>query len=231
MGRVNVQIHHLKLALAAILLTSSLSGCVAVTAVSAIPGALYDVVSNQFSSEEVSFPYSMRATLAATQYSLQKMRLDIDILETQDDGGYGIAFTNKKLNGEITLREQTENLSTILIKVKTITRETSIEHAIIQLIESTLKKQSAMAHFQIGSYRILRAKPDTSAKQLGWYRPGSMLDASQSKTIGWLQVELPSGETGYLKGSIVPEKSSSVSSTKKKQNRQNEQNKQYYHNV
>jgi len=209
MGRLNIQCYRGRLILTALMLmTSYLSGCAAATAVSAIPGALFNVVSDQFSSVEVSFPHSMRATLAATQHSLQKMRLDIDILETQEAGGYGIAFTNHKLNGEITLYEQTENLTTIQIKVTTFTRETSIEHAIIQLIETTLKKQAPMAHFQIEDYHSLRAKPDSSAKQVGWYRPGAMLDASQSKTSGWLKVELPSGDTGYLKGSIVPEQPS-----------------------
>jgi len=208
MGGLNIRTYHLKFAisLSLLLLTPYLSGCVAVTAASAIPGALYEAVSNQFSSEEVSFPHSMRATLAATQHSLQEMRLDIDILEIQEHGGYGIAFTNNELNGEILLREQTANLTTVSVKVKTMTRETSIEHAIIQLIETTLKKQQPMAHFQLKTYRELHAKANSSAKKLGWYRPGSMLDASHSKDVGWLQVELPSGATGYLKGSIVPEK-------------------------
>jgi len=208
MGHLKTQPAHLRRAFLAILLASCLSGCAAVAAVSAIPGALYNVIGDQFSSEEVSFPHNMRATLAATQSSLREMRLDIDILEIQAAGGYGIAFTNKKLNGEITLREQTENLSTILIKVKTITREASIEHAIIVLIEATLKKQSPMAHFQTQSYHALRAKPSDTSKQLGWYRPGAMLDAEPSKAIGWLEVELPSGDTGFVKGSIVAEQGS-----------------------
>jgi len=188
-----------------VLMISYLSGCTAITAVSAIPGALYNVVSDQFSSEEVSFPRSMRATLAATQHSLREMRLNVDILETQEAGGYGIAFTNQKLNGAITLLEQTENLTTIQIKVTNLTRETSVEHAIIQLIETTLKKQTPMAHFQMNDYQILRTKPDISAKQVGWFRPGAMLDAKPSTKKGWLKVKLPSGDTGYLKGFIVPE--------------------------
>jgi len=186
------------------LLFLCLSGCTALTAASAIPGALYGIVADQFSSEEVSFPNSMRATLAATQHSLQTMRLDIDILEIQSNGGYGIAFNNKELYGEITLRKHTERLTTLLLRVKTLTREESIEHAIIQLIERTLKEQTSLANFQIEAYQDLRAKPTNKAKHLGWFRPGAMLDARNSGTIGWLEVNLPSGNLAYLQGAIVP---------------------------
>ena len=201
MGRITF-LHRSRLGLT--LLCLCFSGCTALTAASAIPGALYGVVADQFSSEEVSFPNSMRATLAATQHSLQTMRLDIDILEIQADGGYGIAFNNKELYGEITLRQHTIQLTTVLVRVKTITREESIEHAIIQLIESTLKDQTSIASFQIEAYHDLRAKPTNKAKHLGWFRPGAMLDAQSSKTTGWLKVNLPSGGVAYLKGKITP---------------------------
>jgi len=197
--------HTGSLILLSALLSLQLSGCTAVTAISAIPGALYSVVANQFSSEEVSFPHSMRATLAATQQSLQTMRLDIDILEIQAAGGYGIAFNNNKLYGEITLRQQTERLTTVMVRVKTITREESIEHAIIELVTNTLKEQPTVASFQIQAYHHLRASPSNTAQHLGWFRPGAMLDASNSDTPGWLQVTMPSGAMAYLNGGIVTE--------------------------
>ncbi len=185
-----------------ILLSCSLSSCAVVTAVSAIPGALYGVVADQFLSKEVSVPYNMRACLVAIQHSLQSMRLDIDILEVQEVGGYGISFNNDRLNGEITLLKQTESLTTIKIRVRSMTRQESIEQAIIKMVESTLKNQNKTATFQLAAYHDLRAKPAITSKHLGWFRPGAMLDADKSRVAGWLTVELPSGDSGYIQGGI-----------------------------
>ncbi len=203
MGQLKHPYAHKFIAASILLSTSLLSGCAAVTAISAIPGALYGVVSDQFSSIEVSFPHSMRATLAAVQHSLQTMRLDIDILEIQESGGYGIAFNDQKLSGEITLRKQTERLTTVSIQAKFMTREESVEQAIIKLMETTLKKQPTVASFELNAYHDLRAKPTNKSKHLGWFRPGAMLDAKMSNTAGWLAIKLPSGSKAFLKGEIT----------------------------
>ena len=192
--------------IAFILLSCSLSSCAAVTAVSAIPGALYGAVADQFLSKEVSVPHSMRACLVAIQHSLQSMRLDIDILEVQENGGYGISFNNHKLNGDITLLKQTESLTTIKIRVKTMTRQESIEQAIIKMVETTLKNQDKAATFQLAAYHDLRAEPTIKSKHLGWFRPGAMLEASKSKVDGWLTVELPSGDSAFIQGGITRNK-------------------------
>lgn len=207
MGRIGEhrRLHH-KSIIALILLSCSLSGCAAVTAVSAIPGALYGAVADQFLSKEVSVPHSMRACLVAIQHSLQTMRLDIDILEVQENGGYGISFNNHRLNGEIILLKQTESLTTINIRVKSMTRQESIEHAIIKMVENTLKDQTKEATFQLSAYNDLRAQPTIKSRHLGWFRPGAILEANKSNVDGWLNVELPSGDSAFIQGGITRNK-------------------------
>ncbi|MFQ5519274.1 MAG: DUF3568 family protein, partial [Mariprofundus sp.] len=180
-----------------------LSGCTAITAASAIPGVLYGVVADQFTGEEESFPYTMRSTLAATQKALQSMQLDIDVLEIQDDGGYGVAFNNDRLDGEIELRKQTKRLTTIYIKVKATIREESVERAIIQLIDAKLRKAPRAARFQREKYNNLRAEPTIKSTRVGWFRPGATLDARKTGEPGWLKIKMPSGKTAFLKGSMV----------------------------
>jgi len=201
MGRLisRLPCHH-KALTCLILLSFFLSGCTAITAVSAIPGALYGAVADHFSSDEVSFPHSMRACLIATQQSLQAMRLDIDILEIQEEGGYAIAFNNHKLNGEIILLKQTERLTTIRIQVRSLTRQESIEQAIIKMMGTTLATQDRVALFQLASYHNLRSQPKVESKHLGWFRPGALLDVDKTNTAGWLKIKLPSGDSAFLKG-------------------------------
>lgn len=207
MGRLRSHLSYRHKTLASlILLYLFLSGCTAITAVSAIPAALYGTISDHFSSEEVSFPHTMRACLVATQHSLQAMRLDIDILEIQKEGGYAIAFNNHKLSGEITLLKQTERLTTVRIQVKSLTRQESIEQAIIKMMETTLETQAKVASFQLTAYHDLRAQPNVKSKHLGWFRPGALLDADKSNTAGWLKIKLPSGDSAFLKGSIKTKK-------------------------
>ena len=83
--------------IAMLLVSLCLSSCAAVTAASVVPGALFEAVAGQFIGEEESFAASMQRTLAATQLSLRSMKLDVDVLEIQSEGGYGIAFGNAKL--------------------------------------------------------------------------------------------------------------------------------------
>jgi len=179
-----------------------LSGCASLAVVAAIPGAMYGVVADEFSGEEESFPYSMRMTLAATQKALLEMQLNIDLLEIQKEGGYGIAFNNNKLDGEIILTKQTERLTTAHIGVKATTREESIERVIVQMIHAELKKLPKGARIQKGQFHNLRAKPDIHSKRLGWFRPGAKLEAIKTGHKGWLKVKMPSGKMAYLKGNI-----------------------------
>ncbi len=183
-----------------------LSGCAGLVAVSAIPGAMYGMVANQFSGEEESFAASMRLTLAATQRSLENMQLDIDILEILDDDGFAIAFNNHKLDGKITLSKQTQRLTTVDVKVRTTVRKDSVERVIIEMIKAELKKQPTHAQLQRGKLHNLRAKPNIQSRRLGWYRPGAKLDAHRTGTNGWLKVKMPSGKMAYLKGVINKKK-------------------------
>ncbi|WP_232726381.1 SH3 domain-containing protein [Mariprofundus ferrinatatus] len=179
-----------------------LPGCVALTAVSAIPGALFEVAANQFIGKEKSYPANMRKTLTGVQQSLQSLKLDVDVLEIQQDGGYGIGFGNERLDGEITLRTQTPELTTVYIKVKGSSREESVEHAIIEVIDEKLKRLPASAHMDTSKYNNLRQDPSVKSPRVGWFRPGASLEVTQSGAREWLKIKLPSGDYAYLKGAI-----------------------------
>jgi len=198
MGRLRFQAVYIAIALCSL----SLSGCTALVAASAIPGAMYGMVADQFSGEEESFAYDMPLTLAATQRALQKIQLDIDVLEILDNGGYAIAFANNKLDGKITLSKQTGRLTTVYIKARATIRQESVERAIIRMIKTELKHLPADARLQRRRLHNLRAKPDIQSRRLGWYRPGAKLDAHRTGSKGWLKVKMPSGKMAYLKGSI-----------------------------
>ena len=198
MGRVKLRQNRL----AALVMLLWLPGCVAMTAISAVPGALITAATDQFSGVEKSLPVNMQLTLAATQQSLREMKLDADLLEFQENGGYGIAFSNKKLDGTITLRKQTPQLTTIYIEVRSTFRESSVEEAIIDMIEAKLAKISKNSRFQRKGYHNLREKPTVSSTHLGWFRPNARLEVTDSGTPQWLKIKLPSGKTAYLKGAI-----------------------------
>jgi hypothetical protein len=182
-----------------------LTGCAAVTAVAVVPVALIETVADQFIGEEESFAASMETTLAAIQLSLRSMELDVDILEIQQAGEYAIAFGNAKLDGSIMLKKQTERLTTINIKVRGTMRKESVERAIVETIRAKMKTMPSDKRFQKAGYHNLRKKPTIKSARLGWFRPGSRLEALKSKTPGWLKIKLPSGETAYLKGTIKSE--------------------------
>jgi len=187
----------------ALLMLTGLPGCVALTAATAVPGALVDVVAGQFVGQEVSVAYNMQHTIASIQTVLQIMRLDIDILEIRQDGEYMISFSNDKLDGAISLRKQTERLTSMYIKVRANTREESVESAIISLVEQQLKTLPKDARFKNAQYHKLMDQPSIASGVVGWFRPGAMLAAEQSRKQDWLQIKLPSGKMAYLKGSIV----------------------------
>lgn len=182
-----------------------LPGCAAVTSVAAVPGSLLGAVANQFVGEEESFAASMETTLAAIQLSLRSMKLDVDILEIQPGGEYAIAFGNTKLDGSIMLKKQTVRLTTITIKVRSTMRKESVERAIIETMRSKMKTIDSDKRFQKAGYHSLHKTPSAKSERLGLFRPGSRLEALNSKTPGWLKIKLPSGETAYLKGSIKGE--------------------------
>jgi hypothetical protein len=45
--------------------------------------------------------------------------------------------------------------------------------------------------------------PKISAKKVGWYLPGKLLEVKPLKDSEWLRIKMPSGKTAYLKGSIA----------------------------
>ena len=198
MGRMNRRLLQ-PIILAAILW---LPGCVALTAVSAVPGALVEAAADQFSGEEKSFPVAMQPILAASQQSLRDMKLDADILEIQEEGGYGIAFSNKKLDGTITLRKQTPLLTTVYIEVRSLFRETSVEKAIIDMIDAKLQKISRKSRFEKRGYEALQEEPSATSATVGWFKPGARLAVTKSEDPEWLKIKLPSGKVAFLKGAI-----------------------------
>ena len=201
MGCLARQLCHIAILISSLWLTS----CAAVTSVAAVPGSLLGAVANQFIGEEESFAASMETTLAAIQFSLRSMKLDVDILEIQQAGEYAIAFGNAKLDGSIMLKKQTERLTTINIKVRGTMRKESVERAIVETMRAKMKTMPSDKRFQKAGYNNLRKAPSTESAHLGWFRPGSRLEALKSKTPGWLKIKLPSGETAYLKGTIKGE--------------------------
>jgi hypothetical protein len=198
MGHISCRLSHIVILLSSLWL----SGCAAATAIAVVPGAFLEAVADQFIGEEESFSTSMKTTLAVTQLSLRSMKLDVDVLEIQQEGGYGIAFGNAKLDGTISLKKQTERLTTIYVKVRRTTREESVERAIIESIRVKIKSISQGIRFQKAGYRNLREKPTVKSARLGWFRPGARLEAFKSRTSDWLRIKLPSGKMAYLKGSI-----------------------------
>jgi len=205
MGRLNMLRRYIITLSVALLL----SGCTAVTALTAIPAALFEVTANQFSGDEKSFPDSMGRTLAAIQQTLWKMKLDVDVVEIQKDGGYGIGFGNERLDGEITLRKQTAELTTVYVKVRGTTREESVEQAITKVIESKLQQMPKRVRFSTRKYNNLRAKASVKSTKVGWFKPGARLDVKKSGTTGWLRIKMPSGKIAFLKGSLINDKDKS----------------------
>ncbi|OIO67272.1 MAG: hypothetical protein AUJ57_11515 [Zetaproteobacteria bacterium CG1_02_53_45] len=180
-----------------------LPGCVAVTAVAAIPGALFEALGNQFIGDEKSYPASMKRSLAAIQSTLWTMKLDVDVIEIQEDGGYGLGFGNERLDGEITLRRQTSELTTVYVKVRGTTREESVEIAITKMIEAKLKEMPKHAKFSTSKYNDLLKSTSAGAVQVGWFRPGARLEVTKTAEPNWLKIKLPSGQTAFLKGVIT----------------------------
>ena len=179
-----------------------LQGCVALTAASVVPGALYEVVANEFAGEEVCLPNNISPTLAAIQSSLRSMKLDVDVLEIQENG-YAIAFGNNNLEGSITLNEMSPKLTTLYVKARSNVREASVEQAIIDSVRAKLNRKNAKKGFSFSGYHNLRAKPDIKTARLGWYRPDAELKTHRNGKSEWVSLKLPSGKIAYLKRDIV----------------------------
>lgn len=182
-----------------------LPGCTAITAVSAVPGALVNVAVNQFSGEEKCFPRNISPTLAAVQSSLRTMKLDIDVLEIRESG-YALAFGNENLDGEITLEEMTPRLTTMNIRVRRTMRETSVEMAIIESIQNNLNRMSSRQRFRFAGYDNLRKKPDAKTERIGWYRKSAKLETYRKGKSDWFRLKLPSGKDAYLQGEVIEAK-------------------------
>ena len=188
---------------AALVCTSAMiNACTGLTAAAAIPGTMYGMVANQFSGEEKSFAASLTRTLAATEQTLKSMRISIDLIEIVNNSNYLIAFYNHNLDGRIELNAQTEQLTTVHVRVRQTLRQESVELAIVEMIEQKLGTMAKNARLHRARLHNLRAKPSITSKRIGWYRPGALLDAHRSGTKGWLKVKLPSGKMAFLKGNI-----------------------------
>jgi len=188
-----------------LLATMTLSGCVAMTTVAAIPGALIGGVVGYFQGQEESLPVSMQISLASVQHGLHRMDLAVDVLEPVKEG-YAIEFGNEKLDGIIKLKRQTSKLTTVSIIVHHgVSRQKSVEQAIMKAIRKASERRGVHKKFNFRGYHYVRVKPSIKTERIGWYRPGAMLEANKSRKEGWLRIKMPSKKWGYLKGAL-PEK-------------------------
>ncbi|TLS67511.1 DUF3568 family protein [Mariprofundus erugo] len=177
-----------------------LHGCAAVTAASAVPGSLVEMAATQLAGEERSFPYSANTILAAIQSSLRTMKLDVDVVEIEEQG-YSLAFTDENLTGKITLRSMTPKLTTINVKVRRTMREESVEKSIIQSVQTELTLNSKKKKsFRYAGYQNLREKADIKTARVGWYRKSATIETWRNGKSDWFRMKLPSGKTAYLKG-------------------------------
>ena len=188
-----------RLIIAALILLM-MSGCAVVAAVggAAVEGAVF-----LFRGEEESFPASMRGSLAVAQRVLKKSGLNSDVLEPVI-GGYLIAFGNENLDGRLSLRKRTESLTTVGAKVRDgAVRQDSVERALMTVFREEVKKVKKSDRFNFKGYKNIREMPKISAKKVGWYLPGKLLEVKPLKDSEWLRIKMPSGKMAYLKGSIA----------------------------
>jgi len=188
-----------------LLATMTLSGCVALTTVAAIPVSLVGGAVDFFSGQEESLPVSMQISLASVQEGLHRMDLAVDVLEPVREG-YALEFGNEKLDGAIKLKRQTPKLTTVSVIVhRGMGRQESVEKAVMKEVRKESERRGTHKKFDFRGYHYVRAKPSIKTKRIGWYRPGAMLKARKSRKEGWLRIKMPSKKWGYLKGTL-PEK-------------------------
>ncbi len=179
-----------------------LQGCVAISALSLIPSSVVDGTVYMFSGVKVSLALPMKATLVAVDQGLHEISLDMNVLE-QTDGGYSIIMGNRQLEGFVDIERETENLSTLYVKVrKGAIRQASIEQAVIRSIRERSDILPPDVTLDLSTYLPLRVSPDISSSIVGWYRQGALATLKQSEQKAWLQITLPTGKKAYLQGML-----------------------------
>ncbi|RMG92844.1 MAG: SH3 domain-containing protein [Zetaproteobacteria bacterium] len=179
-----------------------LGGCAAAGTLAALPGVLVEEIVDQFRGAERTVPADIHRSLAAAQRGLRSLHLDADLLE-QLDGGYAILFSNDHMDGKILLRPDTPSLTTLYIQVhRGMSRESSVEEAILDVIEKMVPGMPRHARFDFHGYGRIYDKVARNAKRIGWFRIGARLEVAESGTGGWLRTRLPSGRKGYMQASI-----------------------------
>lgn len=166
---------------------------------SAIPTSMIDGAIYAFSGERISVPLSTKSTLGAIQKALHKIDMSIHILQ-KADSGYALDFGAKKLTGSIKLKYETNMLSTIHIKVrKGISRQKSIEMAVINSIQEQVKIYTTKSALDLSAFLPIRNHPDIKRPAIGWYRQGAPAQLQSVHKQGWLLISLPAGgEHGYI---------------------------------
>lgn len=183
------------------LLSISLSGCVAASAVSST--AVNSVV-NYLQGKEESLTKSVRTSLVAIQRGLHSMDLAVQVLEPIDNG-YLMEFNHATTwSGTIEIRRETNRLSTVRIRViEGLVRQDAIERAVMKSIQQQSEKAHTLDRFDFKPYYNIRENPMIGAKIVGWYLPNSPLEVSTvHNEPEWLRIKMPSGKQAFLKGSI-----------------------------
>ena len=182
-----------------------LNGCVAAAALSAIPGALANHAVDFFSGQETSLPLDMQASLVSVQQGLEKMSLHVNVLEPVEDG-YLVEFGNGELDGDIHLKRQTDQLTTMsIIAHRGLSHQESVEEAMVRAVTDVSEQLAGDVRFSFIGYDRVYAKADVNSGELGWFKPGAKLNVSMDREAGWLRLKLPSGKTGFIKGSFKDE--------------------------
>ncbi len=185
-----------------LLLLSSLllGGCAAAAAVAAVPGVLVERAVGYFKGQDVSLALDMRRSLTAVQTGLERTGLHVNVLVPVPDG-YMIEFGNGELDGDIRLKRQTENLTTLTISAhRGFSQEGSVEAAMVKEVRTASEQVDEDANFEFADYDSIYLKPDTRSEKLGWFRPGAKLNVTMVQNTGWLKIKLPSGQAAYIKG-------------------------------
>lgn len=175
-----------------------LPGCTAVTAVAALPSTVVEGAIYMIRGEEASFPYDSQTVLALAQVSLRKFDLEVDVMESLDDG-FGVFFGGGEMDGYMRLIRETKGLTKVLVKVrKGLIREGSIEEAILQEMREEGRRRPRL-RFDYRQYLPLYAAANPRSRRLGWYRRGASVKMKKMGTAGWVAVTMPSGRKGFLR--------------------------------
>jgi len=182
-----------------------LNGCVAASALSAIPGVLANQAMDFFRGQETSLPLDMQVSLASVQQGLERMNLHVNVLEPVEDG-YLVEFGNGELDGDIHLKRQTEQLTTMSISAhRGLAHQESVEEAMVRAVTDVSEQLAADVRFNFEAYDRVYAKQDKKSAELAWFRKGEKLHVDEARMSGWLKLKLPSGRTGFIQGSLKDE--------------------------